>query len=210
MKQEKVWDDVAKSWNEYRNIPLKEVVEFLKGKKGKILDLGCGTGRHFSLINGEIYGVDFSNEMLKLAELNAKKNKIKCSLIKADVTNLSFEDNFFDYAIFIAALHCIKGDKKRRVAVKEMYRVLKKGGKAVISVWSKNHEIIHNRLGDISVPWTLDGRKLQRHYYIYEREELRKLLEKTGFKILEVKEEKNIFFIVSKPDTANKQKTILT
>ena len=199
MKQEKVWDDVAKWWNEYRNTPMKEVVEFLKEKKGKILDLGCGTGRHFSSIKGETFGTDFSGEMLKIAELNAKKNKIKCELIKSDAANLPFKDNFFDYVIFIAVLHCIKGDKKRRDALKELYRVLKKGGKALVCVWSKNHRITKGRIGEITVPWTVEGKKLQRHYYIYEREELRNILEKTGFKILEVREEKNIFFTILKP-----------
>ena len=69
MNQEKVWNTIAEKWAEYRKKPVPEVIKFLKNKSGKILDLGCGSGRHF-LSGKKIYGIDFSDKMLKLAEKN--------------------------------------------------------------------------------------------------------------------------------------------
>ena len=47
MEQQKVWEKIAKPWQKFRNKPFPIVIEFLQDKKGKILDLGCGSGRHF-------------------------------------------------------------------------------------------------------------------------------------------------------------------
>ena len=70
MEQEKVWDVIASEWNEFRDRLCVEVEDFLEGKGGRILDLGCGSGRNMlrkvaggrSQVAGKIefYGVDFS------------------------------------------------------------------------------------------------------------------------------------------------------
>ena len=39
--QQKVWDSIAEDWNRFRVKTVEEVKDFLKDKKGKILDLGC-------------------------------------------------------------------------------------------------------------------------------------------------------------------------
>ena len=64
MNQEQVWDEIAKVWKGYRCKPVDEVVDFLRNKQGKILDLCCGAGRNFIKIQGNYYGVDFSQEVV--------------------------------------------------------------------------------------------------------------------------------------------------
>ena len=65
-------------WNKFKVKPLEEVKEFLENKKGKILDLGCGSGRHLiKNTNLKFYGVDFSKEMIKFAKINAKEKQMK-------------------------------------------------------------------------------------------------------------------------------------
>lgn len=49
----------------------------------------------------------------------------------ADITNIPFEDNSFDHLICIHVLEHIQDDQK---AINEIYRVLKKGGKAILAV----------------------------------------------------------------------------
>lgn len=204
--QQEVWNRIAEPWKNFRVHPLKEVVEFLKDKKGKILDLGCGSGRNFMKIDGVIYGVDFSEKMLKFAGEYAKKNGINVNLIKAEAFDLPFEDDFFDAVIFITVLHCIEKKEKREKALKELLRVMKPGTEAMISVWNKNQEKFRNTDKEIIIPWKCNGRKYPRYYHLYDEDEISKLLKKVGFKVLRVgnveksegNSKKNIVVIVRK------------
>ena len=125
--QEKVWSGIAPLWKKFRERPMPEVIEFLKDKDGNILDLGCGSGRHFMKLKGKsvIYGVDFSQKMLKLAEKYAKEKRLNVKTIKAYAYKFPLKDNFFDAAIFTATLHCIPHAERRKRALKELKRVLK-------------------------------------------------------------------------------------
>lgn len=198
MKQEKIWEGIADSWNERRAIPLKEAIAFLKGKKGNILDLCCGSGRNFCKIEGKLYGVDFSEKMLRYAEKKAERLGFNYEFVKANAEKLPFHDNFFDCAVFIGGLHCIESNENREIALKELFRVLKDKGKALIMVWSKNNQRIKGRTGKMIIPWSTKGKKYQRFSYIYEKEELKELLEKTGFKIIKIEENDNIVVEVEK------------
>ena len=185
--QIKVWNKIAKPWKTYviKRIPIVE--EFLKGKKGKIVDLGCGSGRNM-ISNPKInyYGIDFSELQLKQAEEFIKKNKIKAKLYKSEAYNLAFKDNYFDYGLFISTLHCLESKEKREKALKEFYRVLKQNSQLLISVWNSedkrfNHVKNH---GDIYMSWKEQGINYMRYYYLYQKEELINQLKKAGFKIL--------------------------
>lgn len=208
LTQEQVWDKIAESWEKFRKKqPIKEIAEFLKEQdkentsksRRKILDLGCGSGRHFlKLKNTEIYGVDSSENMIELAGKSAKIKGIKVKLKKASAEKLLFKDNFFDSAIFAATLHCIEPEEKRRKSLRELKRVLKRGGKAIISVWSRKQERVKNKPKETFVPWTINGVKYLRKYYLYDKKELVKLLKDTGFVIVKAWENENICVIVKK------------
>ena len=189
--QEKVWDKISKPWKTFRAKPLKEVVDFLnnamKNKHGKILDLGCGSGRNFvDIKNGKIHAVDFSEKQLKYAQQYAKKQGFNVKTIKAYAYNLPFKDNFFDSAIFIATLQCIPEAEKRKNALQELKRVMKKGASAMIAVWDKNQPRFVKYEKDVFIPWKYNGRKYMRYYYLYDKNELLKLLKDVGFKIKKV------------------------
>lgn len=208
--QAKVWDEIALKWNEFREVPSPSVVEFLKDKKGKILDLGCGSGRNFSAINkqSEVYGVDFSKEMLKYAEEKAKSLKIKASFEKTKASKLPFEDNFFDCVICVAVLHCIPSKKERISTMEEIYRTLKKNETAFISSWGKNSPRLKGKPKECFVSWVVrsekefrkgeQGVKKERYTYIYDLEELKKEVLGVGFKIENIWEERNVNVIVRK------------
>ena len=199
INQQQVWEKIAKPWQKFRNKPFPIVIEFLKNKTGKILDLGCGSGRHFlKLKNLKIYGVDFSDEMLKLAEKHAKQKNLNIILKKAFSERLPFEDNFFDSAIFIATLHCIRTASARKKALQELFRVLKLKANALITVWSKNQKRVKNKPKECFIPWTVNGKKYKRYTYIYDKEELEALLKKIGFRIVKSWEDKNINVVVEK------------
>jgi tRNA (uracil-5-)-methyltransferase TRM9 len=199
MNQEEVWDAIAEPWEKFRNErPLTEVIKFLHDVEGKVLDVACGSGRHLLKIPGiEWYATDFSGRMIELTLEYMKKKGIECVTKKSDASELPFEGDFFDAAIFIAALHCIDAVEKREAAVKELFRVLKPKGRALITVWSKNHERVKT-IGENYIPWSVNGKKYQRFYYIYIIEELKELLEKVGFRIISMNEKENIAAIVEK------------
>jgi len=182
--QEKIWDEIAEQWNKFRKKPILEVVEFLKDKKGNILDLGCASGRHLCKLNGTFYGIDFSQKMLDLAKKKAEKNKINCKLIKSDLKKLPFKNNFFDSAIFINSLHCIIKKSDREKALRELNRVLKKGAEALIIVWSKEQPRFKKEKKEIILSWTAGKKRRLRYYYLYKQKELLNLLINLNFKIL--------------------------
>ncbi|MCA9488216.1 MAG: class I SAM-dependent methyltransferase [Nanoarchaeota archaeon] len=195
--QEKVWDAIAPEWHEHKQIPSEASKEFLNECTGKVLDFGSGSGRHLTEIkNGKMYLLDFSKEMLKHAEEKAKKNKIEAEFIKSNLTKTSFEENFFDYAISISALHCLKPEDSKK-AIKELYRILKPHGKAFIGVWNFHSKRFNQKKGkEKSIGWTDKGK---RYYYLFEEKEIHDLFKKMGFKILSShNSEMMINFVVAK------------
>ena len=180
--QKEIWDKIAPEWNKFKIIPAKHTIEFLKKTSGKVLDLGSGSGRHLVKIkSGKMYLIDFSKEMLKLAENKSKREKINAEFKQANLWEIPYENEFFDYAICISALHCI-GEKNREKVVRELYRVLKKGGKAEIGVWNIKSKRFKNIKGkEKYVKWTDKG---ERYYYLYDEKEVHDLFKKIGFKII--------------------------
>jgi ubiquinone/menaquinone biosynthesis C-methylase UbiE len=196
--QRQVWDNIAEEWNEFKTIPASHVLDFLKDKKGNILDLGSGSGRHLIKIkDGKMYLVDFSKSMIELAKKKAKEKNIEAEFKVASLTKLPFKDNFFDSAIAIAVLHCIKGEKNREKAVKELFRVLKPGATVEIAVWNKNTRWFKNSKKERCVKWRDKG---ERYYYLFDADEVYNLFKSAGFKVV-TKEEpmRMIIFVVKKP-----------
>lgn len=188
--QEEVWDSIAILWKEYRSSQIPIVAEFLKNKKGRIIDLGCGSGRNMVKNDDvEYYGIDFSEKQLKQAEKYIKEKKINAKFFKSKADKLNkedFSDEMFDYGLFIATLHCIEGKKKRENSLKEFYIVLKPGAEALISVWNSEDKRFNGLNGNIYMSWKKDNILYMRYYYLYNKQEFLDLLKNTGFKILEI------------------------
>lgn len=196
MKQEEVWDAIAMPWQEFRNVEVSHISEFLKDKSGRILDLGCGSGRNFSRKdNLEFYGIDFSQKMVDLS----KERNIAKEVKKSEVSSIPYDDEFFDHVVFNAVLHCVDSGEKRKKTLEETYRVLKKNGEALISVWGRGQSRLKNKEKEGFIPWTIGEEKVQRYTYIYEFEELKSDLEGVGFEIVGSWEDGYIGFIVRKP-----------
>lgn len=196
MNQEKVWDRIGESWNEFRVMVPPTVEKFLAEKKGKILDVGSGSGRNFLKIEGlDWYGVDFSSKMVEFAK---KKGYIE--VLKGDVSRLPYGDEFFDSVLCYAVLHCVDSVAARRKALEEIYRVLKVGGEAFISVWGAKSPRLKNKGKESYIPWTAreEGEKIERYTYVYDLEELKGIVEEVGFEVLEFWEERNVNLVLRK------------
>ncbi|MEK6833732.1 MAG: class I SAM-dependent methyltransferase [Nanoarchaeota archaeon] len=196
-QQQVVWDKIAPEWDKFKQIPSEFSKDFLKKCTGNVLDLGSGSGRHLTKIKkGKMYLVDFSDKMIELAKKKAKKLKIEAKFEVADLTKLPFEDNFFDYAICISALHCLEPIYHKE-AIKELCRIMKPNSKSLIGVWNFNSKRFNQKKGkEKLVGWRDKGK---RYYYLFDEKEVHNLFKKAGFKILSShNSEMMINFIVEK------------
>lgn len=122
--QHRIWKEMTVKWS--------------AAKTGDTcLDLCCGSG-DLALrmarkvgISGKVYAVDFSPELLKVADLRSKASYPTPSItwIEADVLELPFDDNQFNAATMGYGLRNVTDIPR---CLKELHRVLKTGAKAAI------------------------------------------------------------------------------
>ncbi len=99
---------------------------------GKSLDVGCGTGYHLDLVK-DIVGLDPSKEMLEKAKAKGKK------LVLGKGEHMPFRDSEFDTVLCLFSVLNVCDAEK---VAKEIKRVLKPGGIAIVSVasvWDHTH-----------------------------------------------------------------------
>lgn len=124
-----------------------------------LLEIGCGNGKHLNYRKDILsIGIDFVPNFVTLCKqkgLNA---------MEGNALDIPFPDEIFDNVISIAVFHHLSTEERRRDALKEMYRVLKKGGKGMIMCWGIQK-------GDQYVPWK-DANK-DRYYHFYDKEKFR-------------------------------------
>jgi len=147
----------------------------------KILDAGCGAGRHlceaFRYPGIEVVGIDMNGEDLAkahaLLSLMERAKGGSWLVIKGDITQLPFRDESFDAVICSEVLEHIPDNV---TAIREMVRVLKPGGHLAVSV---------PRFFPERICWALSSAYHQEkggHIRIYRKGELINLLENAGAK----------------------------
>jgi len=127
------------------------------------IDIGCGEGWLTKILKENGYytiGADKDNKMLKLASKNCN------CLIKINADNgLPFKSASFDFIICSDLLEHLNNPK---TALKEIYRILKFGGKTLLKVPSWYFDL-----------WLLTGD----HHQIFSGRKLDTITKKIGFKI---------------------------
>ena len=129
------WDRAFKKEGKIFVKPHRDMVRIAKffKKEGirKILDLGCGSGRHLVYLakrGFDAYGIDIARHGIKIARDWLKKERLKANLEIGDIyKKLPYKDNFFDAIIGIKTLHHEKIENIRKL-IKEVKRILKPGG----------------------------------------------------------------------------------
>ncbi len=118
-------------------IPYQELMDAIVkhadiGSGDSVLDLGSGTGNvsmKIEELGGKVTAMDFSKEGIEIH----RNKSAKVELIHGDITEpLPFPDQNFDVLVSNNVLYTIPREKRDSIA-KEMYRVLKPGGRVVIS-----------------------------------------------------------------------------
>ncbi|WP_257906456.1 SAM-dependent methyltransferase [Campylobacter lari] len=103
-------------------------------KESKILDLGCGAGRHVKFLaenNYNAYGCDYSDDGVSCTKELLNQYNLKAQVELANVSDLPYEDEFFDGILCWGVLYYNNKETIEKAAY-EIYRVLKQYGKAFI------------------------------------------------------------------------------
>ena len=184
-----VFNQIAPGWYNFRHrsifgAELEALVP--RWQQGRLLNIGCAHGPDFLPLQKsfELHGVDFSIEMVKLAQKYSRKYKFMVSLVEADVRHLPYNDESFDWAIAVATYHHMESKEDKLEALQELWRVLKRDGEAFITVWNRWQPRFWFRHKNLLVPWRTRNKTLYRSYYLFSYPELEKLVKDAGFEVL--------------------------
>lgn len=161
----------------------------------KVLDVGCGNGRLLELWKDEgvdYVGVDQSEALIAIA----KKRHLDVPFFVAEIADLPFDDDTFD-VLYCIAVFCHIPPAAQQQALCEMKRVLKPGGKVVMTNWNAFNHWVQEKVTsgkyttddqkNFIVPWRNGPGEVlaTRYYYGFSKKELCELFEKEGFSVLE-------------------------
>jgi SAM-dependent methyltransferase len=194
---------IGYSENDLKNIPKEAVLGLGCGNpvalaglnEGEIvLDLGSGAGIDAFLASkkvgntGKVIGVDMTKDMIKKAENIAKQKGYKNVEFRlGEIESLPVEDNSIDVVISNCVINLCPSKEK---AFKEIFRVLKLGGKLMISDLVTKEELPKEVRGNFDAWADCIGGALQRDNYL-------RIIRNVGFSDIEILSEKSYLIDVS-------------
>jgi SAM-dependent methyltransferase len=127
------WDSIFTERGQVFTDPhpdIGRVVKLLRDGS-RVLDLGCGTGRHIlhlAHLGFDVYGLDASPKALSMTQNWLNDENLEANLCEHRMEEpFPYEDNFFDAVISIQVIHH-NLMKDIRMTISEIERVLKPGG----------------------------------------------------------------------------------
>lgn len=158
----------------------------------RLLDVGCGAGLFeiaFSPWLKEIYGMDYSEEQVKIAKKNTE-NYDNVTIKRADILNLPFEDGFFSKVLANSVIQYLNGVDEVEKAFEELDRVTRKRCRILVSLIpdaNKKKEFINGyyKLG-LSREEIKEKVESTERAIWFDENELKKIVEKCGFQTIDV------------------------
>ncbi len=222
----KNYENIASDFDQTRQRPMKprvhEITQSLNFQPGfRVLDLGCGNGCFLpvlSLYQKDFFylGVDGSASLVELAKKNQGDHFKVLNILDLD----KLEEKDFAVIFSWAVLHHLPSKELRQEILQNVFAKLKDGGIFVFSVWKSSNiaqkkkysfsktflqQLFHGRIidrGDFIFSWkglAKNDSDRVRYYHNFSKRELRKMIEKTNFKIEQFSEDKfNYYYILKK------------
>lgn len=164
------------------------VTSIQKNLYGNVLDLGCGTGNLLEILKNKagkdvnFFGLDISPKLVEAAQ----KRNPEAKIVVGDAENLPYVDNTFDIVFMTECLEHLLNFKK---ALSEVNRVLKPGGKFIVTVPNRDwlQYDFYKPFMEKNVHQPVDD-------YYFRYDELRDLLTSSNFEIKDVKGSDNLFY----------------
>lgn len=140
-------------WAQYERQELEQIQAIIPfSAHDKILDVGCGTGRHtieLAKRNCQVVGIDFSSKNIKYAKAKAKNNYLKCDFFTLDARDLQKRNYQMDKVLCLYdVIGSFPEKKDNQQILQGIWYSLKSGGYAVISVM--NLDYLTSRIKEIS------------------------------------------------------------
>ena len=142
-----IFNDMGADWKAIVNArdTSNEVsfVESLLSKKGLILDLCCGTGRHSIALRKRglnVIGMDLSRNLLAIAKLQMTRARVRFPLIRADMRFFPFRDNLFSAVInMFTSFGYLPSESEDAVSLLEINRTLRSKGRFLLDLANRDH-----------------------------------------------------------------------
>ena len=122
----------AKEWH------IPAAAQFAKAKDLSVLEVGCGLGTdgaQFAKAGARYTGIDLTDAAVELAKRRFELFDLPGTFRVADGERLDFPDNSFDLIYSHGVLH---HTPDTAAAVREIHRVLRPGGRAVVMLYHRN------------------------------------------------------------------------
>ena len=191
------WNAVTKERQEQKKKPQDEVAAlhnlFRSKKVKKILDLGCGSGRHlvyFAKLGYDVCGIDVSPEAIKLSEKWLADEGLAAGLQCKDMQRLPWPDRFFDAVFSVQVIEHNHLEPIRKI-IKEVHRVIHPAGYffAIVKKHPPKKELKEGKFAklDRHLYAPTEGTEKGIVHYFFAAGELEDVL--AGFSIIEIKED---------------------
>ncbi|MFX0546704.1 methyltransferase domain-containing protein [Roseovarius sp. S1116L3] len=143
-----------KTFGAVTNMGRRRAVEYINTLTGSLLEVGVGTGLSLPHYKPhlKVTGIDFSGQMLAKAQARVQRMGLSndVTLRQMDARELDFPDDSFDT---VAAMHVLSVVPEPERVMAEVARVLKPGGRVVITNHFVRTEGILAFLERISAPF---------------------------------------------------------
>ncbi|CAH2087969.1 unnamed protein product [Euphydryas editha] len=113
-----------------------------------VCDVGCGNGKYLS-VNPSVFAVGGDRCTRLATQAHHHNNEV----VVCDNMSLPFRDESFDAVLSIAVVHHFATVERRAMALRELARITRIGGRLLLTVWAMEHEGRNFHSQDVLIPW---------------------------------------------------------